>query len=389
MKIGIFGGTFNPPHRGHFLAAAQAVDFLGLDRLLIIPAGTPPHKAVPEDIPSPSDRLALTRLAFSALSCAEVSDWEINRDTVSYTIDTLRHYQTVYPEDELILLVGEDMLLTLDTWYEGKTILQEYAIAAFARHDGDEPLLTAKISEYRKSFNARISLVPISVTDVSSTAVREALPKRQGRDCLDEEVYHAIIRKRLYGAKPEFAWLRGKAYAMLKKKRIPHVMGCEEEAVKMAKFWGEDPEDAAEAGILHDITKKLNLEEQLRLCDKYDIVIDALESKSEKLLHSKTGAAVARDEFGISDRVFTAISWHTTGRRAMSLLEKILYLADYMEPTRDFEGVDRLRELCYSDLNAAMALGLKMSIEDLNERGVPIHKKTAEALEYYLNNTEE
>ena len=140
---------------------------------------------------------------------------------------------------------------------------------------------------------------------------------------------------------------------------------------------------AREAGILHDITKKLGLEELLILCSKYDILNDALENKSEKLLHSKTGAALSRDLFGISDDVYSAIRWHTTGREDMTLLEKIIYLADYVEPNRDFEGVEPLRKLCYEDLNAAMELGLKMSIEDLEERGSPIHQKTLEAYEYY------
>ena len=197
-----------------------------------------------------------------------------------------------------------------------------------------------------------------------------------------------IIRRRLYGAKPDFAWLREQAYAMLKPSRVAHVKGCEEEAVRMARFWGADPEEAAEAAILHDVTKKLDLEHQLILCRKYDIVIDALESRSEKLLHSKTGAAVAKHEFGVSDEVFTAIQWHTTGRPGMSLLEKILYLSDYMEPTRRFEGVEKLRRLSYEDLDRAMALGLSMSVDDLTARGVEIHRMTEQAKSFYCRGEE-
>ena len=190
-----------------------------------------------------------------------------------------------------------------------------------------------------------------------------------------------------YSAQPELSWLREKAYAWLKPKRIAHVAGCESEAVKLAMRWGEDPETAAEAGILHDITKKLNFEEQLILCGKYGIINDNLELGSPKLLHAKTGAALARDLFGVSDRVYNAIRWHTTGKPDMTLLEKIIYLADYIEPTRDFPGVEKLRELCYEDIDAAMALGRSMSLAHIRSYGEEPYKDTGEACEWYGRGT--
>lgn len=87
------------------------------------------------------------------------------------------------------------------------------------------------------------------------------------------------------------------------------------------------------------------MEEQLQLCAKYGIVLDELEQTAVKLLHAKTGACVARDVYGADDDIFEAIYWHTTGKADMSRLEKILYIADYMEPNRDFPGVERLRTL--------------------------------------------
>ena len=147
---------------------------------------------------------------------------------------------------------------------------------------------------------------------------------------------------------------------------------------------GADPEKAARAGILHDCTKYLEMEEQLQLCAKYGIVLDELERSAVKLLHSKTGACVARDVFGADEEVFAAIYWHTTGKADMALLDKILYMADYMEPNRDFDGVEELRRLCYEDLDAALQMGLEMSISDLRERGVPVHKNTQGALDWIL-----
>lgn len=123
--------------------------------------------------------------------------------------------------------------------------------------------------------------------------------------------------------------------------------------------------------------------EQLKLAEKYGIVFDALERENLKLTHAITGAALSREVFGVTDEVYGAIRWHTTGRPDMTLLEKLIYLADYIEPTRDFEGVEPLRALAYEDIDAAMALGLKMSLEELKAGGIVPHSATVEALRWY------
>ena len=102
-----------------------------------------------------------------------------------------------------------------------------------------------------------------------------------------------------------------------------------------------------------------NWKPQLELCRKYGVELDSLEQKAVKLLHSKTGACIAKYVFGEPEEVYQAIFWHTTGKADMSLLDKILYMADYIEPNRDFEGVERLRKLAYTDLDQAMLLGVE------------------------------
>jgi len=170
---------------------------------------------------------------------------------------------------------------------------------------------------------------------------------------------------------------------MLKPKRVPHVIGCEQEAVRLAKRWGEDEYNAAAAGILHDITKKLNVREQLLLCDKYGIIIDMSVPGSDKTLHQITGAAVAYDEFGVCEEIRDAIRWHTTGKPDMTTLEKILYLADYIEPNRSFDGVEHIRALSYQSLDAAMEEGLRMTMEDLTSRGAPILSVSRSAYDWF------
>lgn len=383
MRIAVYGGSFDPPHTGHVSAAGAACRALCPDRLIVIPDYRAPHKEMAENGASPQERLDMCRIAFEGLKGCEVSDIELCRGGKSYTSDTLRQLMELYPGAELILLIGTDMLMSFEGWHEARWMLENIRLAVFPREDGELPLIEKTAAGFEEKYGSRIYIVRTQAVPAASREIRQLLQNRLGTEYLSDGVYSYIIKRRLYGAKPSFPWLREKAYAMLKPKRIPHVAGCEQEAVKLARRWGADPDEAAEAGILHDITKKLELNEQLILCRKYGIILDEVEQRSVKLLHAKTGAAIARDEFGVSDEVYEAIKWHTTGKADMSLLEKIIYMADYIEPTRDFEGVDRLRRLAYSDLDAAMVLGFEMSIEDIRSYGVEPHEKTFEALAWY------
>ena len=151
MKIGIYGGTFNPPHLGHLTAARAVFEMLGLDRLLLIPAGMPPHKAMPTGSPTAAQRLEMTRLAAEQLGLGnrvQTLDMELNREGKSYTADTLELLKQQYPEDELWLLMGTDMFLTLQVWRQPEKILALAGIAAFGRTEADTEELFAVQREY-------------------------------------------------------------------------------------------------------------------------------------------------------------------------------------------------------------------------------------------------
>ena len=392
MKIGIYGGTFDPIHRGHMVAAQTAAAVLGLDQLLLIPAGIPPHKALPNQTAAPEHRLNMTQIAADRLGLripVKVLDLEIRRQGKSYTSDTLRTLKGLYPEDELWLLMGTDMFLTLHTWHEPEVILALAGICAFGRTEQDGEELFAPQREYlSKTYHAKVTTITLpGLVDISSTELRRRLAAGEQPEELDESVYGYILRHGLYGTRADltrltYPQLRAASYSMIKAKRIPHVRGTEEEAVKLARRWGVDEDLARTAAILHDCTKYLNLEEQLKLCHKYGILLDAMEQTTLKLLHSKTGAGVARDVFGVCDEVYEAIFWHTTGKADMTRLEKVIYIADYMEPSRDFPGVEKLRALVYEDLDSAVLLGLEMGIEEMEEMGNPVHYRTVEARDW-------
>jgi nicotinate-nucleotide adenylyltransferase len=382
LRLGIYGGTFNPPHIGHVRAAFAASEQLKLDRLLIVPAGIPPHKALPPGSPAGEERMELARLSFSGLPCAEITDVELKKESVSYTVETIGALKAEYPGAEAFLIMGTDMYLTLETWKDAARLLGAITPAVLSRKTGEASEIGAYSRRLSDRFGAETAVIRSEVVDISSTELRAMLPERKGADMLEAPAYAYIVRKRLYGAKPDFEWLRARAFEMMKPKRIPHVLGCEAEAVKLAERWGADPDDAREAAILHDISKHFELDDQLQLCQKYDIMTDNVETAEVKLLHSKTGAAIASDVFGMSPAVCGAILWHTTGRADMTLLEKIIYIADYIEPTREFEGVDILRGLAYTDLDLAVITGLQMSIDDMRSRGITPHQRTEEAMKW-------
>lgn len=384
----IYGGSFNPPHLGHVEAFAAARGFLRPERSLIIPSHVPPHKSLAAGSPESDERLALTKLAFAAFPEAEVSDMELRRQGVSYTALTLTELRERFPEENFFFLMGTDMFLTLESWYEYRTVLSLCTPVVLTREEGEEAAVRAHAGHLREAYGLEALVLPRAPLPMSSTELRGLLQERRGRDKLPAAVYECIIQRRFYGARPELSWLRERSYAMLKPRRIPHVAGCEEMARSLALRWGEEADTAAEAAILHDITKKLTAAEQLRLCDEYGIMTDDAERENTELLHAKTGAALARSLFGVDDAVFEAIFWHTTGRAGMSRLEKIIYLADAIEPTRDYEGVEVLRECALRDLDETMIMSLQRTIDYVAQRGGAVHVQSRAALHWFLEQKE-
>ena len=395
MKIGIYGGTFNPPHLGHLAAARAAIDALELDRLLLVPAAVPPHKALPAGTPAAEHRLAMVERMGDALLMPEVvsaSGLELERAGKSYTADTLAQLSREYPGAQLWLLMGTDMFLTLHQWHDPEAILRLAGVCAFARSEGDEARFAPQKEFLERTYGAEVAVIPLpGLVDISSTRLRELLAAGEGRDYLSPAVYGYILLHGLYGTRANLKHLalpelRACSCSIMNgAKRIPHVSGVEEEAARLARRWGADENLARRAGALHDCTKYFTLEEHLALCQQYGVELDSLERQAVKLLHAKTGACIARAVFGEPDAVYWAIFWHTTAKADMTTLEKILYVADYMEPNRDFEGVERLRALAYEDLDRALLLGVETTIQEMIDRQLPIHSNTLAARDWLID----
>lgn len=386
-RIGIYGGSFNPPHTGHLHAARQAVETLGLSRLLMIPTGVAPHKELPADSPTPQQRLEMLRIAVGSDPNLTVSDLEIRQETVSYTCDTVQALRQSHPSAQLILLMGTDMFLSFESWKNPEQILQNAALGVFYRGQPGEEAAVQAQKEKLEAMGAKVYVLENPVTDISSTQLRRMLVFRCADEFLPEGVADYIRAHHLYGTGRNYQNLPEQELeqvvcSLLKPSRVAHVLGCRQAAVELAKRWGANETDAARAALLHDITKALDGQLQLALCRSYGKALDDFSLHYPKTLHALTGSLVAQRIFGENEAVVSAICSHTTGKANMNLLETILYVADYMEPNRDFPGVEELRYLTTVDMNKALQRGLEMTLEHLSQQGEAVSDASREALEY-------
>lgn len=389
-RIGIYGGSFNPPHLGHIRAAAQTRELLRLDEVLLIPDAVPPHKALADGSPDAGTRLELVELAVHGCDGLSVSDIELHRRGPSYSVDTLRQLRTQYPQDELFLMMGTDMFLSFDCWRGPAEISRMAQIVCMYRTRGSDELtarLREKAEELARRFGTRTVFVQNDALEISSTQTRRLLFFGCGAQYLPEAVYAEIERRGLYGVGKDHRGLSLEALMavcepLYKPKRWQHALGCSETAARLARRWGAPAADARRAGILHDVTKALTDAEQLALCAQHGIAVTASERESPWLLHAHTAAWAAGAIFGEDAALCSAIRWHTTGKADMTTLEKIVYIADYTEPGRVFPGVEDVRRELERDLDTGVLLGMEQSIQYLRAQGRTVEAASVEARDF-------
>ena len=384
QRIGIYGGTFNPVHIGHIRAAEYAIEALELDKLLLIPNRTTPCKQDTASV-DPQHRLTMLRIAVDGCEKMEVSDMELTREGISYTYLTLRQLRCEYPDAVFVLLLGSDMFLGIHNWKNADEILRNAQLGVFCRGGRKEATAIQEQKERLETLGVAVQLVQNPVTDISSTQLRRLLVFQCAGPFLPEGVEAYIREHGLYDTDKDYRdlpmeQLEAVVVGLLNPNRVAHVLGCRDTAAELAKYWGADVTDAARAGLLHDITKAIDGPLQLTLCQAYGTILSDFGYKYPKTLHALTGSLVADRLFGENEAVVSAICSHTTGKADMNLLEKIIYVADYMEPNRDFPGVEKLREMAFSDMDAALRLGLEMTLEHLKRQGNEVSPESREAL---------
>ena len=386
-RIGIYGGTYSPPHIGHIRAAEYAIEACKLDRLLLIPDRIAPHKEIPSGSPTPQQRMDMLRIAAQNRPGLEVCDIELRAEGVSYTYRTVEALKAEYPDAQLVLLMGTDMFLSFHSWKNPDRILENVSLGVFCRGEKNEKAAIETKKAEMEAAGATVELVDNEVINISSTQLRRLLAFRCAAAFLPEGVLEYIRENRLYDTRTDWKGLPMEelepiVIRLLNPNRVNHVLGCRDTAVDLARHWGADETDAARAGILHDITKAIDGPLQLTLCEAYGKILSDFSRRYPKTLHALTGSLVAQRIFGENEAVVSAIEHHTTGKADMNLLEKIIYVADSMEPCRNFPGVEELRRLAYSDITAALKLGLEMTLEHLKNQGSEVSPESREALAY-------
>ncbi len=194
MRTGVYGGTFNPIHWGHVRLLEEFIRRLSLDRVLLIPTGLPPHKQV-HALASAQQRLDMCRLAVAQVQGApiELCEIELCRPGKSYTADTLEELHRLYPGEEFYLLMGEDMFLTVDSWYRPETIMALAVLCCTPRSSGGMKKLQEKKAQLQRDFAARCCLEDIPYFPASSTQVRELAAQGQNLEALVPPAVAAYI----------------------------------------------------------------------------------------------------------------------------------------------------------------------------------------------------
>ena len=179
--------------------------------------------------------------------------------------------------------------------------------------------------------------------------------------------------------------MREKLKLALTEKRYNHSIGVMQTAVSLARLYGANVEKTAVAALLHDCAKNYSKSEMLELCERFGVQLDPITRESTGLIHGFLGAVIADKYYGVNDEeIYDAIYYHTVGKPDMPLITKIIYIADGIEPNRNYEGVERIRETAFEDIDRALILQIDSTIKSVISRGGLIHTNTINTRNFYL-----
>ena len=379
-KIGIMGGTFDPIHNGHLIAAEEVLQALDLDEVIFMPAGASPLKNAAKTA-SARHRHIMCVLATYDNPKFSVSTLEIDRAGITYTVDTLAELKDQRPHDALFFIVGADVIKTFSKWKNFDEILRMCKIVAVTRGGVEE-------SNFANNYYDNIIYLKIPDVDISSSNIRTRLAQgKSPRYLLPQSVLDYICKEGLYGG--QLAKLKEILRIDLSAERFAHSLSVLQEAENLGQHHGLDEaslEKLRLAALLHDCAKNFCDERPFAeinaLCHSQDIALDDFCANAPWLAHSFAGAALARAKYGVTDaEVLSAIACHTFGKPNMSIIDKIIYIADFIEVTRpNNEARSHARTLAYKDLDAAMKFILRHTIDKTTTRGLPVHKNSYAAL---------
>ena len=385
MDILFFGGAFDPVHRGHENILKAALNYKNFDKIIVMPTGTPGHKRrcrLPFDL-----RKKMAEIAFDKICDGiEVSGYEGEKLEKSYSYITVDRLKEKYPEANVYFLIGGDSALALDKWKNREYLQKNVVFLIAQREQNEEEELNSALKRIQKySPNSRI--IKTQVMPISSTELREKLTENlPAEDYIDRDVLKYIQENHLYSRdyyERNIGIANRLIPLLLREKRAAHTKNVADLARKFAKKYGENPDKAYLAGLLHDIQKEADRDIVVARSVRSDDE-ERIRSKNYPVLHGFAAADFAKYEMGIEDPdLLMSLKSHTCGRPGMSTLEKIIYLADMLSRERDFPEKDYLLNLAWQDLDVAMDRALADSIKWLKDRGDGLDNDSVEAYNYF------
>lgn len=360
MKIGLFGGTFNPVHNEHVNIAKFAIKELKLDKLIVLPTNITPLKDG-KITASSIDRYNMCRLAFENMPKVEVSAYELDKGGVSYTYLTCQEFKSRYPQDDLYFVLGGDMYENFKLWKNPEEILKCVTLAVCSR---EKSIKLRDIPAVKFSYiGAKVSSTHIRTLAVLGEDIGEYVPKK---------VEDYIIVNRVYLNEK---FLQVKKY--ITNKRWKHTVGVAVTATENCARYNISEDKAIAASVYHDCAKSLSLEsEELK-----GLTCDA--DVPPQVIHQYAGAYLAEHIFGVNDiDILNAVRYHCSGRENMTNIEQLIFISDMIEEGRDFDGVNKLRRIFKEDTKKGLYACLKRQVEFLNEKKGKIYYLTQKALNY-------
>ena len=351
----IFGGTFDPPHKGHLHLLQTAIGQVQCDKVLLIPAYQPPHKDHQPAL-SFENRVEVLKSWFGGIPNLEILDIEQKRGGKSFTYETIDALQTLYPNDTLHLLIGTDMFLSFEEWKRFERLLETVVLVVGSREIGDRAALERQKERLLSNYTCKgIILCNMEPLVFASSSLRSL-----GKG-LAERILAYISES-------------------LDPKRVRHTLLVADYARFLAEKNEIDAKKAYLAALLHDCTKCQSEQWQIDYCKEKGIPLSADDLACPQILHQITAPSFALETFGLDDEeILSAIGCHTTGKEKMSPLDRLIFFADGCEPSRDYPGVEELRKLAEQDLNLATLRLLERTIDYINVRNAYLHPQTLAA----------
>lgn len=389
-SIAIMGGTFDPIHYGHLVAAEAVWSKFDVDRVIFIPSGNPPHKDE-STVSHNEHRYLMTVLSTMDNPNFYISRMEMDRKGKTYTIDTIYDIRKLCGDSVTIYFItGADALHEILTWKDATTLLSICNFIAVTRPGYDKETLSSQIKEMSEKYKSNLYFLEVPALAISSTDIRERVKKKLSiKYLLPESVNNYIEKYSLYkqafteGAEVEYiSKIERKVKDQLSEKRFKHTKCVVDQAVKLALHYGCDEKKAYLGSVLHDYAKEFKAEDVDKYFEKYNIQLD--KNKDKDILHGFIAYEIAKDEFNITDQdVLNSIKYHSTARENMSLLEKIVFVSDKIEASRNYDGVEEIRRVSLIDIDKAVMLCIIKIIEFSKKEGFEVHELTKNTLKHF------